>query len=96
MSTGVQVLGATRDPGTGQVYFPPRRFAADGSGRACEPVEVAGAGELRGWTALGGEQFGLIDLDGGLRLQVRLAGSDHEYGARYVVVDTEEVRFARA
>lgn len=96
MSAVVPTLSASRDPETGQVYFPPRRVAADGSGRACEPVEIVGAGLLRGWTSSAGEQYGLIDLEGGLRLQARLAGSEHEYGARYVVVDAEEVRFSRA
>jgi uncharacterized OB-fold protein len=80
-------IPASIDRSTGQVYVPPRRFAADGSLRACEPIEISSVGVLRSWTVLGNppdaEHFGLLDLEHDVRIQVRLDAGPHEIGARY-------------
>jgi len=53
---------------------PPRRFAADGSLRECRASP--GRGPRRRWrhTSYGGTAYGLLDLDSGTRIQVRLLG----------------------
>lgn len=80
---GPPQLRGSRDAQTGQVYFPFRAFAADGSLRLCEPVALSTEGLLVSWTAFGKECFGQIDLPDGVRVQTRLAGSAHQTGARY-------------
>ena len=78
-------LIGSRDPVTGQVYFPARALAADGSLRPCEAVTLAGAGRLVTWTRFAGEFFGQVDLPEGVRIQGRLAEGPHEIGAPYAL-----------
>ena len=88
---GTTTLSASRDPLTGQLYVPPRRFAADGSLRECEAVQVAAQGVLLAHTSYGGTAYGLLDLDSGTRIQVRLLGDGpHTCGARYHGVRNED------
>lgn len=82
-------IEASRDPLTGDVFCPARRFAADGSLRRCEPVTIRAAGILYSWTRMGRRAFGQIDLDDGPRIQAELLGESHEIGARYVLTGTE-------
>ncbi|MEU6577306.1 hypothetical protein [Streptomyces sp. NPDC046805] len=86
MTAAVPTLAGSRDPGTGQVYVGPRRFAADGSLRPCEPVLVPARGTLYSWTVHRGTGYGLIDLDApydSVRIEVRLGDGPYEIGARY-------------
>ncbi|MFV0382517.1 Zn-ribbon domain-containing OB-fold protein [Paracoccus sp. (in: a-proteobacteria)] len=86
------------DPGTGQVYFPPRPLAADGSMRATETVELSTGGLLYSWTALGPVHYGQIDLPEGVRLQCEIVPGEHQIGTRYVLEASgdEGWRFRRA
>jgi len=77
------VISASIDVTTGEVYVPPRRFAADGSLRPCEPFEISSRGILRGFTSYGATFFGLVDLERGVRIQARLDAGPHEVGATY-------------
>jgi hypothetical protein len=79
----VSPLKASRDEVTGDVYVPPRRFAADGSLRECVPCELAAEGILVSWTAFQGDWYGLIDLADGVRIQTRLGPGPHESGRAY-------------
>lgn len=76
-------LVGSRDPQTGQVYFPPRALAADGSLRVCEPVRLVGRGVLTTWTKFAGRCFGHVDLQGEVRIQCEILGDLHEIGATY-------------
>ena len=80
--TGVQIASSS-DQATGEVYVPPRRFASDGSLRPCEESSIAATGVLRAMTAIAGQGYGLIDLDHDVRVQVRIAGTDHRVGEVY-------------
>ena len=77
-------LAASRDRETGELYVPPRRFAADGSLRACERLEIPAEGVLVSWTCFRDQCYGLIDLPGGPTVQVLLSDTPHELGATYV------------
>ncbi|MEV7010066.1 hypothetical protein [Streptosporangium sp. NPDC051022] len=97
MSREPALLSASRDDETGEIYIPPRTYAADGSLRRCTETGIPGVGTLVGWTVSDGEQYGLVVLDAGPRLQVLLSDEAHAYGERYVGVEAdEEVRFFRA
>jgi uncharacterized OB-fold protein len=87
---------ASIDPLTKEVYVPPRRFAADGSLRRCESIEISPAGVLRAFTSSGGTFYGLVDLDSEVRVQVRLDEGPHEVGAAYLAVDSAGAVFSRA
>lgn len=93
--TGTASLPASRDELTGEIYVPPRRFAADGSLRETTPVEVPAKGTLASWTNYHGEFYGLIDLDHDARVQVVLGPGPHEIGAGYHGIEQSdgEVRF---
>lgn len=78
-------LRASRDPGSGAVYFPPRRLAADGSLRRCELLDLTGRGTLYSWAIVGGVAYGQVDLDEGPRVQCVLVGEDHAIDAAYRV-----------
>ncbi|MCZ7525498.1 MAG: hypothetical protein M5U14_03370 [Acidimicrobiia bacterium] len=77
-----RLLGS-RDPETGQVFFPRRALAVDGSLRPCEPVDLPTEGTLHTWTVMGEDAYGQVDLPGGPRIQTRLAPGAHEIDARY-------------
>jgi uncharacterized OB-fold protein len=79
-------LPGSKDPVSGEVYVPPRRHAADGSLRECQPVEVPAKGVLASWTSYNGEFFGLVDLAHAVRIQARLGEGPHEVGSVYVGV----------
>jgi uncharacterized OB-fold protein len=91
-------LKASRDEVSGEVYVPPRRFAADGSLRECVPCEVPAEGILASWTAFQGESYGLVDLAGGIRIQTLLGPGPHEPGQAYTgtVEADARTRFHRA
>lgn len=78
-------LDGSRDPRTGDVFCPPRAFAADGSLRRCEGVSLEGVGTLYSWTRFARMSFGQIDLRDGVRIQTRLDGDDHAIGATYAL-----------
>ena len=81
----LRLLGS-RDPGTGQTYFPRRAYAADGSLRETEPVILSPRGTLYSWTALSPEMhYGQIDLPEGVRIQCEIAPGDHAIGADYTL-----------
>jgi len=84
-STSPGRLEASRDPVTGDIFFPARWLAADGSLRRCEPHPLQAAGRLYSWTRMGRRCFGQIDLTHGPRIQVTLLGEVHEIGALYVL-----------
>ena len=96
-----RLLGS-RDPDTGEVYFPPRRYSVDGRLRECMPVVLSSAGTLSSHTSLGKRHYGEVDLPDGPRIITELIGVDHQINAAYVVqVDQAEDgtlswRFARA
>jgi hypothetical protein len=92
----VQLLTASIDPGTNEVYVPPRRFAADGSLRVCEPTEISPLGVLRAFTSIGGTFYGLVDLDSEARVQVQLDAGPHEVGATYHAADSSGTVFNHA
>ena len=87
---------ASIDPLTKELYVPPRRFAADGSLRLCEPTQISPAGVLRAFTSSGSTFYGLVDLDSEVRVQVRLDEGPHEVGATYRAVDPAGAVFSRA
>lgn len=80
----LRLLGS-RDPATGDIYHPPRTFAADGSLRRCESVELSDHGVLYAWTELGDTVYGQVDLPEGVRILSRLAPGSHAIGATYVL-----------
>lgn len=77
-------LLASRDESTDETYVPPRAYAADGSLRPCTQVEVDGAGVLYSWTSFRGEDYGIIDLKCGSRVQSYLGPGPHAIGSPYV------------
>lgn len=91
-------IPGSRDPGTAEVYVPPRRYAADGSLRECEPVLVDAVGTLASWTVHEDEHYGLVDLSDGVRLQALLDPGTHRIGDSYLGVHDPagNVRFRRA
>lgn len=76
-------LRGSRDSATGQIYFPFRALAADGSLRPCEPVALTREGLLFSWTRMGKHCFGQVDLPEGVRVQTPLGDGDHQTGTRY-------------
>lgn len=85
-----EVLVGSRDPGTGQVYFPARALAADGSLRDCEPLPLSRKGRLVTWTKFAGTFFGQIDLPEGVRLQGRLGEGPHTIGETCVLTADDQ------
>jgi uncharacterized OB-fold protein len=81
-------LGGTRDPRTGHRFFPPRALSVDGSLTDLVPVELAAAGRLAEFVALGEKWFGYVDLDEDIRLITELGPGPHEVGATYVLNET--------
>jgi acyl dehydratase len=81
--TDTAPLAASRDPGTGQVFYPARALSVDGRLRPLDDTTLATEGVLYAWTTYAGTAYGQVDLDDGVRLQVRLAPGEHEIGARY-------------
>jgi len=94
-------LIGSRDAQTGQVYFPPRPLAVDGSLRATEEIELSPQGSLYSWTQFAGAFYGQIDLPEGVRIQCIIDDEAPEIGATYKVVTVtdpsgdETWRFAR-
>jgi uncharacterized OB-fold protein len=94
-------LKGSCDPVTGEIYVPPRTYAADGSLRRCEPLAVDGSGTLYSWTTFRNDAYGIIDLACGGRVQAYLGEGPHEIGTRYVAKDLvvanpiERARFYR-
>lgn len=82
---GPPQLKGSRDPATGQVYFPFRAVAADGSLRPCVPLALSRQGVLITFTRMGKQCFGQIDLPEGVRVQTLLDDGDHRTGDRYVL-----------
>jgi hypothetical protein len=76
-------LAGTRDPLTGDTFYPARQLSVDGRMRHLEPVEFPAVGVLAEVIAMGEQWFGYIDLDAGPRLLTRLGPGPHECGARY-------------
>lgn len=93
----LRLLGS-RDPITGETYYPPRQLAVDGSLRRCEPVELSNEGTLYAWTEFSKVAYGQIDLPEGPRILSRLAPGQHEIGANYALeADADnQWRFRRA
>ena len=94
-------LMGSRDPQTGEMYFPPRPLTIDGSLRETEPCELPTDGTLYSWTILGGKaHFGQIELPGGVMIQCPLAPGEHAIDTPYVLEITGEGdtdwRFRRA
>lgn len=89
-------LQGSRDPQSGQTYFPARALVADGSLRKSEPVELSRAGHLVTWTTFAGTCFGQVDLPEGVRIQGRLGDGPHKIGAAYTLAtDSDGWRFDR-
>ena len=80
---GPDRLRGSRDPRTGETYFPERALSVDGTLAELEPVDLARHGVLYSWTSFDGVDFGQVDLADGVRLQVRLGEGPHEIGAPY-------------
>ncbi len=97
-NSGPGRLRGSRDPRTGETYFPERALSVDGTLSELEPVDLARRGVLYSWTSFDGVYFGQIDVDDGVRLQVRLGDGPHEIGAVYELAGdvTTEWWFARA
>ena len=92
-------IQASRDPHTGQVYVPPRAFAADGSLRPTQPIDVLGTGVLYSVTTFNGQLYGVVDLDAGARVQALLDAGHYAIGQRLVAVlpaAGEGLRFTHA
>ncbi|GAA1017679.1 hypothetical protein GCM10009556_065760 [Acrocarpospora pleiomorpha] len=79
----VRPLTGSKDPETGQVFYPARALSVDGRMRPLVESALASEGVLYSWTTYAGTAYGQVDLDDGVRLQVRLAPGDHQIGARY-------------
>lgn len=77
-----QLLGS-RDPQTGQVFFPPRELSVDGTLRRCENISLSRSGELYAFTKFAGTVYGQIDLPEQVRVLTTLADGNHETGAVY-------------
>ena len=93
----LRLLGS-RDPVTGDTYYPPRPLAVDGSLRTCEPVELSTEGILYAWTEFNKVAYGQVDLPEGPRILTRIAPGEHQIGATYVLeADADhQWRFRRA
>lgn len=93
----LRLLGS-RDPVTGDTYYPPRALAVDGSLRALEPVELATGGTLYAWTEFNKVVYGQVDLPEGPRILTRIAPGEQQIGATYVLeADADNLwRFRRA
>jgi len=89
-----RLLGS-RDPATGETFFPPRALAIDGSLRETEPVELSPEGTLHTFTSFMGTDYGQVDLPEGVRVQGVLGAGPHEIGARYVLQIVGEGEDAR-
>jgi hypothetical protein len=79
----ITTLAGTRDPLTGDTFYPARHFSVDGRLRHLEPVDIPAVGVLAEVIAMGERWFGYIDLDAGPRLLTRLGPGPHAVGARY-------------
>lgn len=80
---GRVALQGSRDPSSGECYFPSRPLVADGTLRRCEPVTLSREGVLHTWTTFAGADYGQVDLPEGVRIQCELGDGPHEIGARY-------------
>lgn len=90
-------LTGSRDPQTGQVFFPPRALSVDGALRELEEVELPSTGVLYSFAVVGDTTYGLIDLQQGVRLQAELAPGDPVIGGAYRLIgDEDEWSFERA
>lgn len=91
-------LRGSRDPETGDVYFPVRTYSVDGTLRELEEVALSSRGVLYTCTTfMDGRVFGQVDLPEGVRLQGELTGDDHTIGSHYRVVgDATNWRFEHA
>ncbi|MFF0816204.1 MaoC family dehydratase N-terminal domain-containing protein [Rhodococcus sp. NPDC003318] len=76
-------LQGSRDPQTGEVFHPPRTYSVDGRFRECEDVDLPAEGELYAFTSFAGQDYGQIDLAGGVRIQAALAAGEHRIGGKY-------------
>jgi acyl dehydratase len=83
--SGGGVLHGSRDPISGDCYFPVRALSVDGTLRELEQVDLPRTGRLYSWTSFGGRDYGQVDLDDGVRLQVPLGPGPHEIGADYLL-----------
>lgn len=79
----VPALRGSRDPLTGQVYYPARALSADGELRECEDVALSREGELYSYTSMGPTSYGQIDLPERVRIQCEIGPGPREIGARY-------------
>ena len=87
----------SRDASTGQLFYPPRELSVDGELRSIELSELPTVGVLHSFAPVDGVVFGLVDLDGAVRLQCEITGGTPEIGAEYRLVgDDSGWRFARA
>jgi len=91
----VAQLPASRDPVSGQIYVPPRRFVADGSLREAEALAVPAAGVLFSATTFNGQACGIVDLDCGARIQTLLEAGTDRIGARVAAQAVDEQGHAR-
>lgn len=91
-------LRGSRDPRTGETYFPERALSVDGTLSRLQPVDLAAHGVLYSWTSFDGVHFGQVDLADGVRLPARLGAGPHEIGAEYRLAGdvATEWWFARA
>jgi len=78
-----EALTGSADPETGQVFYPVRALSVDGRLRPLVESALATEGVLYSWTTYAGAAYGQVDLDDGVRLQVRLAPGEHRIGERY-------------
>lgn len=83
-------LQASQDPDTGQTYIPPRALAADGSLRPTVSASVPAQGVLYSATTFNGDQYGIIDLDCGSRIQALLEPGTDRIGERAVARSVNE------
>ncbi|WP_407123302.1 hypothetical protein [Bradyrhizobium sp. STM 3561] len=88
----IATLHASHDPATGAVYYPPRRFAADGSLRECESLEIAAEGVLVAWTEYLDTVYGLLRLPIGIELEVVLQEPPKAAGGHFIGVRAENGR----
>lgn len=87
---GVPALRGSRDPGTGQIYFPARALSADGSLRECDEVELSREGTLYSYTSMGPIWYGQVDLPERVRIQCELGPGPREIGAPYRLAARED------
>lgn len=91
-------LRGSKDPQTGEVFFPARRFSVDGTLREVVDVELSSEGRLWSWTVFDGQAYGQIDLAEGVRVQGPLSGDEHRIGDLYRLSSLDATRwcFSRA